>query len=208
MHRPRRTRPRDICYSFAEGRSLRRCSIQYGSRSRAALSLIAEQIVAGSGTGATAALSASAAGPFAYRTGPSTSQHHFVWFDRSGAALETIPGSDLGDGYNSSLSPDASRLATSSRVEGTADVWLLDVKRGVSTRLTTDPAFDLGPVWSPDGHRIVFTSNRKRAVRVRALHEVRRWHGKRRAAGREGAGAQRLVTGRTIHPLYDRGLEG
>jgi dipeptidyl aminopeptidase/acylaminoacyl peptidase len=65
--------------------------------------------------------------------------------------LETIPGSDFGDGYNSSLSPDASRLATSSRVEGTADVWLLDVKRGVSTRFTTDPAFDLMPVWSPDG---------------------------------------------------------
>jgi hypothetical protein len=123
--------------------------------------VIAEQIVADGGSGATAALSASAAGPFAYRTGPSTSHHHFVWFDRSGAPLETIPGSDLGDGYNSSLSPDASRLATSSRVEGTADVWLLDVKRGVSTRLTTDPAFDLAPVWSPDGRRIAFTSNRR-----------------------------------------------
>jgi serine/threonine protein kinase/Tol biopolymer transport system component len=121
---------------------------------------IAEQIVAGGGPGATAALSASAAGPFAYRTGPSTSQHHFLWFDRSGAPLETIPGSGFGDGYNSSLSPDASRLATSSRLEGTADVWLLDVKRGVPTRLTTDPAFDLMPVWSPDGRRIAFTSNR------------------------------------------------
>jgi len=121
---------------------------------------IAEQIVAGSGTGATAALSTSAAGPFAYRTGPSTSQHHFVWFDRSGAPLETIPGSDFGDGFNSSLSPDASRLAISSFVEGTTDIWLLDMKRGVSTRLTTDPAFDLGAVWSPDGRRIVFSSNR------------------------------------------------
>ena len=86
---------------------------------------------------------------------------HFVWFDQSGAPLETIPGSDLSDGYNSSLSPDASRLATSSRVEGTADVWLLDVKRGVSTRFTTDPVFDLMPVWSPDGHWIAFTSNRR-----------------------------------------------
>jgi hypothetical protein len=122
---------------------------------------IAEQIVAGGGPGATAALSVSAAGPFAYRTGSSTSQHHFVWFDRSGAPLETIPGSDFGDGYNSSLSPDASRLATSSRVEGTADIWLLDIKRGVSTRFTSDPAFDLGPVWSPDGRRIAFTSNRR-----------------------------------------------
>ena len=37
--------------------------------------MIAENVVEGGGTGATAALSASAAGPFAYRTGPSTAQH-------------------------------------------------------------------------------------------------------------------------------------
>jgi eukaryotic-like serine/threonine-protein kinase len=122
---------------------------------------VAEQIVTSGVTGATAALSVSAAGPFAYRTGPSTSRHHFVWFDRSGAPLETIPGSDFGDGFNSSLSPDASRLAISSFVEGTTDIWLLDMKRGVSTRLTTDPAFDLGAVWSPDGRRIAFSSNRR-----------------------------------------------
>jgi serine/threonine protein kinase len=122
---------------------------------------IADQIVASDVTGATAALSVSAAGPFAYRTGPSTSRHHFVWFDRSGVPLETIPGSDFGDGFASSLSPDASRLAISSFVEGTTDIWLLDMKRGVSTRLTTDPAFDLAGVWSPDARRIAFSSNRR-----------------------------------------------
>ena len=121
--------------------------------------VIAEHVVEGGGTGATAALSASAAGPFAYRTGPSTARNHFVWFDRSGTARETIPGSDDFDAFHSSLSRDESRLALS-RIDGTSDIWVLDVKRGVSTRLTTDPAFDLTPEWSPDGHRIAFTSNR------------------------------------------------
>ena len=121
--------------------------------------VIAEHVAEGGGTGATAALSASAAGPFAYRTAPSTARNHFVWFDRSGTARETIPGSDDFDAFHSSLSRDESRLALS-RLDGTSDIWVLDVKRGVSTRLTTDPAFDLTPEWSPDGHRIAFTSNR------------------------------------------------
>ena len=157
---------------------------------------IAEQIVAGGRPGATAALSASAAGPFVYRTGLSGPQHHFVWFDRSGVPLETIPGSDFGDGYNSSLSPDASRLATSSRVEGTADVWLLDVKRGVPTRSTTDPAFDLMPVWSPDGRWIAFTSNRRGSTE---------WALYRRAT--DGTGNDELLVAKELGP-YDWSPDG
>jgi Tol biopolymer transport system component len=45
-------------------------------------------------------------------------------------------------------------------VNGNTDIWLVDIARGVRTRLTFDPAVDTSPVWSPDGSRIVFTSNR------------------------------------------------
>ena len=40
------------------------------------------------------------------------------------------------------------------------DVWSYDITRGTAVRVTTDPSDDQFPTWSPDGERIVFTSNR------------------------------------------------
>jgi serine/threonine protein kinase/Tol biopolymer transport system component len=119
-----------------------------------------------------AAVSASAAGPIVYRTGTSGPRSQFVWLDRSGKALETVAGSEIGDGFNSSLSPDGRRLALSSNSEArdggaaTSDIWLLDLSRGVPSRFTFDPAYDLMPVWSPDGTRIAFASNRSGPLSV------------------------------------------
>jgi serine/threonine protein kinase len=41
-----------------------------------------------------------------------------------------------------------------------ADVWLLDIIRGVKTRFTFDNSVDNSPIWSPDGKSIIFSSNR------------------------------------------------
>ena len=129
--------------------------------------VVAEQLVVGEDPGAAAALSASAAGPMVYRTGPAGTRSQFVWFDRSGKVLEAVAGSDIGDGFNSSLSPDERRLAFSRFTDDapgrTGDIWLLDLARGVASRFTSHPMFDLTPVWSPDGNRLAFSSNRTRA---------------------------------------------
>src|SRR5262249_15411533 len=45
-------------------------------------------------------------------------------------------------------------------VGGNRDIWAIDLDRGVSNRLTVDPAEDLVPEWSPDGKQIVFASRR------------------------------------------------
>jgi Tol biopolymer transport system component len=45
-------------------------------------------------------------------------------------------------------------------LSGNSDVWLFDLRRRVFSRLTSDAATDNNPIWSPDGSRIVFCSNR------------------------------------------------
>ena len=44
---------------------------------------------------------------------------------------------------------------------GNTDIWVIDLGRGTATRLTTDPAIESAPVWSPDGRWIAFRSERE-----------------------------------------------
>jgi hypothetical protein len=44
--------------------------------------------------------------------------------------------------------------------EGTYDIWLMDLTRGVASRFTSDPATDLYTAWSPDDKEIIFSSSR------------------------------------------------
>ena len=103
------------------------------------------------------ALSVSAAGLVAYRSGGSN-RRQLAWFDRSGKLLGAMgpPDESLS---GPSLSPDGRRVAAHRTVQSNADIWLLDATR--TTRFTFDTGLDRFPVWSPDGSRIVFDSNRK-----------------------------------------------
>jgi Tol biopolymer transport system component len=106
------------------------------------------------------ALSASAAGPIVYRTGPADTPRQLVWFDQSGREIGTIGDPDLARPAVS-LSPDGRRVAVFKRVNSNIDIFLLETERGLPNRFTVDLADDIFPVWSPDGNRIVFSSTRK-----------------------------------------------
>ena len=84
-----------------------------------------------------------------------------AWFDRSGKVLETF--GDPAVYRTLALSPDGKRVAferADSQNVGTRNIWLYEFARGVTTRFTFDSSWDLHPVWSPDGSRIVFGSAR------------------------------------------------
>jgi serine/threonine protein kinase len=110
-----------------------------------------------------AALSTSAAGPIVYRTGLGGGQRQLVWFDRSGKTLGKVGDPDNSGSTNPSLSPDGQLLARNRTVNGNNDVWVLELGRGVLSRSTFDAGNDIFPVWSPDGGRIVFASDRQGA---------------------------------------------
>ena len=123
-------------------------------------SLVVDDVATGGFAGATlVAASASAAGPIVYRTGGagwSPFRFEFRWLDRSGTALETLPQS-FPVVLNPSLSPDERRVALFTG----GDIVIFDLRTRISNKLTLDPAVDFASIWSPDGSRIAFASNRK-----------------------------------------------
>jgi Tol biopolymer transport system component len=104
------------------------------------------------------AVSASATGELAYRVrGAVTNQ--LTWLDRTGKNLGTLGRPSTNEVQHPAVSPDGRRVAVSRTVQDNTDVWLLEGDR--ERRLTFDAGVDQMPVWSPDGSRVAFMSNRK-----------------------------------------------
>ena len=106
-------------------------------------------------------ISATPGGALAFRTGSARKEQQFVWFDRTtGREVSRVGEVDDRAPSQISPSPDGGHLVLGRRGPSGADLWLLEIRRGLLTRFTTDPSEDIFPVWSRDGSRIVFTSNR------------------------------------------------
>jgi eukaryotic-like serine/threonine-protein kinase len=97
-------------------------------------------------------------GVLTYRRGAIASR--LVWVDRRGE--ETGSVGEPKNYCSPRISPDGRSLAVNvidPRI-GTSDVWMEDLVRGASTRLTFDAGIENQPIWSPDGRQIVFAANR------------------------------------------------
>ncbi|MGE5715689.1 MAG: hypothetical protein ACM369_03475, partial [Acidobacteriota bacterium] len=101
-----------------------------------------------------ARFSVSRDGTLVYRTGESGDR--FLWVDRSGKEGETV--GDPGEYHNPAFSPGGDRLAfnLADPRSGKTDIWIRDLKRGVSSRFTFGAGDAAAPVWSPDGRLVVF----------------------------------------------------
>ena len=78
-------------------------------------------------------------------------------------------------------SPTGNRLAYTGIVGAASDVWMVSLDGFTHRRLTSAPAFDGRPNWSPDGRRLTFVSERGR--RAAHLADAGRRHAPAAAAG-------------------------
>jgi serine/threonine protein kinase/Tol biopolymer transport system component len=100
------------------------------------------------------------------QTGKVASLSELSWFDRNGKAQGKL--STPAWYYNVRFSPDGRKVAVDQTdPEGKdTDIYVHDLQRGAVTRLTFNPALDQSAVWSPDGSKIIFSSNRRISFRM------------------------------------------
>jgi Tol biopolymer transport system component len=117
---------------------------------------VAESVGLYSAVSATFSVSANGVLAYTSGTGGIGGSRQLTWFDRAGNVVERIrsqmPLADV------ALSPDG-RQAAVQFTANNQDIWVVDlIRAGVPSRLTFNPAVEDFPVWSPDGHRILYTS--------------------------------------------------
>jgi eukaryotic-like serine/threonine-protein kinase len=115
--------------------------------------------------GTVSAFSVSGAGVLAYRPQTSPGPARLLWVARDGHVIgDAAPPGNYED---VALSPDGTRAALSIVAEPSneRDIWVRDLGRGVSSRLTFEPGDELAPAWSPDGRRVVYAGLRGEEMR-------------------------------------------
>jgi eukaryotic-like serine/threonine-protein kinase len=82
-----------------------------------------------------------------------------TWIDRRGQRVGTVgpPADAL---HYPAVSPDGRLVAVETAENNHVDVWIYDVERGARVRLTSHPATEILPVWSPDGKEVAYGSYR------------------------------------------------
>lgn len=118
-------------------------------------------------------VSLSATGAMAYYSTPSINTIA-TWYDASGAPtgrLNVPPGH-----YDAfAISPDGRQaIFVQSLSPSESSLWLVDLSRGGASRLSTGAGRNDSPVWSPDGSRVVWASDRsgQQNVYIKSLNET------------------------------------
>jgi Tol biopolymer transport system component len=100
----------------------------------------------------------SARGTLVYVSGSTVGSNILALADRSGVVepLDVPPNNYL----HPRLSPDGSRLVVQTTDNEGSDIWVYDLSGGTQIRQLTFGGNNTYPIWTPDGQRVTFTSNR------------------------------------------------
>ena len=90
-----------------------------------------------------------------------SSSRQLVWVDREGK--EEPIDTESRQYERARISPDGQRVVVAVRDANNTDLWVRDLRLNTETRLTRDPGLDSFPIWTPNGKRIVFHSQREAA---------------------------------------------
>jgi eukaryotic-like serine/threonine-protein kinase len=97
-------------------------------------------------------------GTLVYNMNSGAVQSVLTWYDRAGKELSRV--GDIGVLANPTLSPDGNLVAvdTTDVKANNVDIWIDDLKRGITSRFTFDPAEEVAGTWSHDGSVLAFRS--------------------------------------------------
>ena len=116
---------------------------------------VVDDVMVKGGSASLFALSES--GTLLYGTGAGR-ESELVWVSRAGE-VESVDSAWTGEFFFPALSPDGSRLAVSLQVGASNHIWVKQLDRGPSLKLTFEGSFNQTPTWTPDGASVTFGSD-------------------------------------------------
>jgi DNA-binding SARP family transcriptional activator/dipeptidyl aminopeptidase/acylaminoacyl peptidase len=112
------------------------------------------------GSFGSADLAVSRSGRLVYATGRAQPTYELVWVTRKGDAQLVDPEWQAAEflGFPM-ISPDGKSLAVSRNPPGEKiNIWIKQLDRGLSRKLTLEGDYNVGPTWSPDGKSVTYSS--------------------------------------------------
>jgi serine/threonine protein kinase len=93
--------------------------------------------------------------------GPGNNAGLLSLYDHTGNRVGDLGGLTISNGAR--FSPDGTKVALDAPdpESGFSDIWQYDILRKISTRVTFEPSSEWNPIWSPDGKKLVYSSDKR-----------------------------------------------